>query len=609
MKYLPIAFSFFLFFSCKQRDDKAIETVVTPVWQPLPAPETYLSNWRTDSNVIIHTLSDPDNLHPVNGNSLSRLELNLYLHCSLLQTDLRTSEMRPGLCTSLPKVSDDQLELTFELRPGPHWDNGTPVTAADVIFTAKASKCPLVNNPASKPYFENVKNIIPDAVNSRKFTVVMKKPYFQNIGIWCDYPIIQRAFYDSSNVLSRYTFAQFDDPVFNLSQNKDIMQWAEWFNSRPSGTDPSMLSGAGPYTVEKWEPGQYITLRLKPQHWTHRSENYWEKSYPPKLIFRLNRDAAAQQLAFLGQEFDGGSSLSARTLFELRKDSAFNANYHSAFINTYCYTYIALNTKPSANHHIALSDKAVRKALAYAVPVERVIQMVNKGVNKRIAGPVSFLKKSCDTTLILLPYDPAKAGDLLQLAGWKDSDKDGIRDKVIDGKKLQLTLELAYLSVQPEWKEMAIIISEGLAQAGVKVIANGFDFPVWLDKLATHDFDMAMGAWNSTAMPDDFSQLWSLTSYKDNGPNYTGFGNAESEALIDSMNVIMDDAQRIPLERKLQRIIYDEQPYIFLYGLVRRSVIHKRYSGAGFFAERPGILYNTLRVDLSGVKNTADVKP
>ena len=230
--------------------------------------------------------------------------------------------------------------------------------------------------------------------------------------------------------------------------------------------------------------------------------------------------------------------------------------------------------------------------------------MVNKGVNKRIAGPVSFLKKSCDTTLALIPFDPVRAGELLEQAGWKDSDNNGVRDKLIEGKRKQLEIELAYLSVQPEWKDMAIIISEGLARAGVKVNANGFDFPVWLEKLTTHDFDMAMGAWNSTAMPDDFSQLWSTTSYITNGPNYTGFGNAASDALIDSINVIMNDEERKPLERRLQRIIYDEQPYIFLYGLVRRSVIHKRYHNAGFFAERPGILYNTLRVDLSGIKNT-----
>jgi peptide/nickel transport system substrate-binding protein len=350
-----------------------------------------------------------------------------------------------------------------------------------------------------------------------------------------------------------------------------------------------------------------VSLQLKKQHWSHRSSNYWEKSYPPKLIFRLNRDAAAQKLAFLGQEFDASSSLSARTLFELQQDSNFNANYHSAFINTYGYTYIALNTKPSASHHIAIADKHVRRALAYAVPVDQIIQMVNKGVNKRVAGPVSFLKKSCDTTLALIPFDPVKAGQLLAQAGWIDTDNNGVRDKTINGKRKQLEIELAYLSVQPEWKEMAIIIAEGLAQAGVKVNANGFDFPVWLEKLTTHDFDMAMGAWNSTAMPDDFSQLWSTTSYTSNGPNYTGFGNASSDALIDSINVIMDDEERLSLERRLQRIIYEEQPYIFLYGLVRRSVIHKRYDGAGFFAERPGILYNTLRVNLSGIKNTVAV--
>jgi len=68
--------------------------------------------------------------------------------------------------------------------------------------------------------------------------------------------------------------------------------------------------------------------------------------------------------------------------------------------------------------------------------------------------------------------------------------------------------------------------------------------------------------------------------------------------LIDSINHTLNIEHRIVLEKKLQKIIYDEQPYIFMYGLVRRCVIHKRFDNAEFYAERPGILYNIL--NLSG---------
>jgi peptide/nickel transport system substrate-binding protein len=401
---------------------------------------------------------------------------------------------------------------------------------------------------------------------------------------------------------------QFDDSTFNARAFPELVKWSEWFNTVPGGTDPAIISGAGPYRVDKWEPGQFISLQLKQKHWTFNSVNYWEKSYPTQIIYHLNRDASSQLLAFKGQEYDASTSLSARTLLDLQSDSAFTANYHSAFINTYGYTYIALNMKPLPGRTTILTDKAVRKALAYAVPVDQIIQVVNKGVNQRVAGPVSFLKSSCDTSLALIPFNPQKAGELLAAAGWTDSDKDGFRDKMVKGKKVKMQLQLAYLSIQTEWKEMAIMIREGMAQAGVEVVATGYDFPVWLEKGNTREFDMLMGAWNNSAMPDDFAQLWSSSSFTDGGINFTGFGTPESDALIDSINVRMLDTERLPYELRLQKILYDEQPYIFMYGLVRRSICHRRFSGAAFFAERPGILYNTFRV-LPGNKPVAETTP
>lgn len=596
-------------FSCSKKKKSAATTSgSTLVWQKLPDPDSFNEAWKNSQEVRVQTINDPDNLHPVNGTSQTRTELNLYLHVSLLQTDLRTSEIRPGLCVALPAISSDQLSLTFELRKEPLWDDNTPITAADVIFTTKASKCALVNNPSSRPYFENIKDIIPDPVNSRKFTVIMKHAYFQNMGIWCDYPIIQRVKYDSLNILRNYSLPQLDDSVFNSQPHADLKSWADWFNSAPAGTDPSAVSGAGPYKIDKWEPGQFISIRLKEKHWSHTSPNYWEKSYPHEIIFHLNRDVSSQLLAFKGQEYDASTVLSAGTLLDLQKDSLFNTNYHSAFINTYGYTYVGLNCKPVETRSQALRDKQVRKALARSIPVEQIIKVVNKGVNRRVAGPVSFLKSSCDTTLKLISYTPEETASMLEAAGWTDNDKDGVREKLINGKKQKLQLELVYLSIQNEWKEMAIMIKESMAKAGVEIIATGCDLPVWLGKMNSREFDMLMGAWNNTAMPDDFSQLWSTKSYLDGGLNFSGFGNAESDALIDSINVKMLADERRPLELKLQKIIYDEQPYIFMYGLVRRSVCHKRFKGASFYAERPGILYNTLQI-LPGNKSVVQTSP
>jgi peptide/nickel transport system substrate-binding protein len=594
--------------SCYKKEEIKQIVKETPVWLPLADTQSWQADWKTDSVVYVQTNNEPDNLHPVTGTSQARSELNLYLHVSLLQTDLRTSEIRPGLCIDLPAISNDQLNLSFELRNDPTWDDGSPITAADVIFTIKASKCALINNPSTKPYFENIKDIIPNAVNSKKFMVQMKRPYFQNVAIWCDYPIIQRKIYDPENVLSHYSIPQFDDSTFKAEKEVSLVKWADWFNSYPAGTDVNVVSGAGPYKLSKWEPGQYLVLELKQKHWSHQSKNYWEKSYPKQIVYQLNKDAASQMLALKGQEYDVTTTLSASSLLDLKKDSSFNKNYHSAFVNTYGYTYIALNMKPHPGRNVALMDNKVRRALALSVPVQQMIDVVQKGVNKRVSGPVSFLKSSFDSSLSLIPFNPTAAAKLLNDAGWVDNDKDGIREKMMDGKKVKLSLELAFLSVMPEWREMAIMIKEGMTKSGVDVQLASLDVPVWMEKMNTRDFDMLMGAWNNTALPEDYSQLWSTNSFSNGGINFSGFGNDMSDALIDSMNVEMNAEKRKVLELKMQRIIYDEQPYIFLYGLVRRSVCHKRFSGASFYAERPGILFNSFQVN-PGVRNVAEVNP
>jgi hypothetical protein len=248
-------------------------------------------------------------------------------------------------------------------------------------------------------------------------------------------------------------------------------------------------------------------------------------------------------------------------------------------------------------HPMILNDVNVRKAIAYSSQIDNMIKVVNKGINKRVAGPVSPLKKECNQDLQLIPFDITKANTLLEKSGWIVNKKTGIREKKINNQIVQLNLELAYLNTIPDWKEMAMIISEGMKQAGIKINLAAYDYPTWLEKLTTHDFDLAMGSWNTSSFPEDYSQLWSTASHTGNGSNYSGFGNAASDSLIYCIAKETDIVKKINLEKKMQQLIYNEQPYVFMYGLVRRCVLHKRFSNARFYAERPGIIYSPLKLN------------
>ncbi len=566
-------------------------------FEEMPNSTKMESDWSKSNIVFVHILAEPDNLHPTNGTSQTRAELFLYLHAGLLRTDLRSGLIQPGICTSLPQISSDQKSLTFNLRDDVKWDDGSPVTSDDVSFTVKASKFKLTNNPSNKFYFENVKEVIMDASNKKRFTIIMNQVFVQNVAMWCDYPIIQRKVYDPSFVLSATSFDVLNDTSSHPELDKNLSNWADGFNSVGSGANVNTICGLGPYKLISAETGSSWVLQRKENHWSNNSSSYNEKSYPQKIIFKVNQEPVSQKLEFLSQKIDGSGYLGTRLLFDLQNDSSFNRNYHSKFIDTYGYTYIAMNMHPDGiKHGSCLNDLNVRKALAFAARIDDMIKVVNKGVNKRVPGPVSPLKKESNSALKIIPYNIKKTIQLLDKEGWVDADNNGVREKIINGKKTELIIELAYLSVIPEWKEMATIIAEGMKPAGIKIVAIGYDYPMWLLKVTTHDFEMAMGAWNTTSLPEDYSQLWSTNSYLNQGSNYTGFGSAFTDSLINAISTTMDNDKRMKLEFQMQQAIYDQQPYIFLYGLVRRCVMHKRFAGVEFYAERPGLLYNHVQL-------------
>jgi peptide/nickel transport system substrate-binding protein len=122
-----------------------------------------------------------------------------------------------------------------------------------------------------------------------------------------------------------------------------------------------------------------------------------------------------------------------------------------------------LNTRPDGvKHKKIFTEKMVRRAMAMLTPVDDINTVINMGKNTRIAGPVSPLKEEYNKDLKLIAFDIEGAKKLLDQAGWKDTDGDNIRDKVIDGEKVKFEFDLAFLTTQVQWKDIASMISEAM---------------------------------------------------------------------------------------------------------------------------------------------------
>ena len=206
------------------------------------------------------------------------------------------------------------------------------------------------------------------------------------------------------------------------------------------------------------------------------------------------------------------------------------------------------------------------------------------------------MKKEYNNDLPLLQPDLEGAKQLLEEAGWTDTDGDNVRDKVVDGQKLSFEFDLHYMTTTVGWRDEAQIIAESLYEAGLKCNIVPLDFAVHYDRARNHKFDAMLAAWAGSSVPEDFTQIWHTSSWASKGSNFTGFGNAESDALIDSLKYELDMDKRIPMTRKLQEMIYEEQPYVFLFASTRRNVIHKRFGNADMYFERPGVLINNWQL-------------
>lgn len=570
----------------------------------------FLPSWSKENILVYNVVGEPDELHPTNGIMVYRGEIMGYTQVYLIGTDFETLTLRPIAVKAMPTISENGKEYTYEVRNDIKFDDGSTLSVEDIIYTYKANKCPLTNNPSAKTQVENLLDIVVDKKNPNVFTIIMKEKHIQNISFLVEFPIMQRTFFDPKNVLANYSFAQFNDKEFKADEHKDLNDWAAEFNSAKYSRNPKYTVGAGAYRLEKWDAGQSITLVRKENHWTKGTDKKYYTSYPEKIIFKLNKDPNSQMLEFKAQTLDASTSLSNKTVLELQADSNFNANYNSRFTDTYNYGYIAMNMKPDGIKHKKLFvDKKVRRAMALLTPLDDMNRINNKGKNKRITGPVSFLKPEYNTDLKLIPFDIEAAKKLLDEAGWKDTDGDNIRDKMIDGEKVKMEFMLGYFTTSVEWKDVAKQVAEQMYKAGVKAILEPLDPSVMVEKASSHNFDMFIASWAGNVFPEDYTQLWHTSSWASNGSNFTGFGNAETDALIDSIKYTLDPAKSIPMLKRFQAIVYEEQPYVFMFAGLRRNIIHKRFGNQEMYFERPGVWLSNLRLlsnDGASMKVSAD---
>jgi peptide/nickel transport system substrate-binding protein len=437
----------------------------------------------------------------------------------------RDLKLVPELAESFA-ISEDQLTVSFKLRPNLTWEDGAPFTARDCLFTWKLMSDPQTPTPYGEPFTQIETAIAPDDLT---FVVTYKRPMAQAISTW-----------------------GFDIMPRHLLENRDLAE-------SPLARKPV---GVGPFRLTDWEVGQRIILSA--------SENYFRgRPYLDGLITRIIPDMATQMLELKTKALDQ-MVLTPDQWLEAQDDPQLKENYNFFRYPSFAYTYLGFNLLDPR-----LADVRVRRAIALALDKEEIVEGVVLGFGQPANGPFKPGTWAHNPKVKPYPYDPKQAKALLAKAGWTDTDKDGYVDK--NGQRFVLTIMTNQGNKIRE--QTGLVIQARLKEVGIEVKLRIVEWAAFLKEYVEKKaFEAIILGWTIPQDPDLFD-VFNSQKTKPGELNFISYSNPEVDRLIDEGRFTMDQAKRKVAYDRIQEILRDDAPYVFLYVPDTMEAISKRVIG------------------------------
>jgi peptide/nickel transport system substrate-binding protein len=460
------------------------------------------------------------------------------------------------------EVTDDYKTFTIYLRKGVKWhpvsgvDLNDPryawlnvdheLTAHDFVFHFDMIKHPQVQNGFAKSYYEQLESW--KALDDYTLEVRWKKTEEGNVEQTLQTP----------TPLPRFLFAYAEDgtPIPEATLGLALNQ--HWYNNRG-------LVGTGPYRMVGYTPGNQIRLE--------RNEEYYGELPAIKSIrYPIYTDRTQTVLKLKSGELSFGQLRSGQYREEVLQYQSLpeaqrppnnpftNGTIKCDVVDQTSYTYIGWNTNNSL-----FVDRRVRNAMTLALNRQEIISKVFSGLATIARGPFLESSNFLAPEIKPLPFDLKQAASLLKEAGWADTDGDGLLDIAAGGKRKAFEFTLLTSGTSPEWASAANIYKEDLLSIGVKMNVDAAEWSLMQKRMEEKKFDAVTGGWALPWSTDPY-QIWhSSQADVPKGSNTVGFRNKEADALIESLRVTLDPAQRARKLQDFHRILHREQPYTFVY--------------------------------------------
>ncbi len=234
------------------------------------------------------------------------------------------------------------------------------------------------------------------------------------------------------------------------------------------------------------------------------------------------------------------------------------------------------------NERAWFRDPTVRRALGHAFRAQSLLSELGGGLGRRISGPLARSSPFYDPSVPLVAFDLPRAAEMLDAAGWIDSDGDGVREKTEGGRTVRLDFTLLVASQNTLWQEFAQRYADDLARVGVRMRLRGLPLPELIERGRSGRFDAAFLGWGGGPDPN-YGQLWhsGLIDHPAGG-NWARLADPEIDDLIEQLAGEFEGARRVELGRSIHRRLADLAPVIFFYSPRSACFWSRRLRGVSF---------------------------
>lgn len=487
-----------------------------------------VSQYPTTFNPLTEASVAQSYIHGMTLRPITIFDHEWRLACSLC-VEIPTFENGMAKREPLPDGSEG-VAVTYRLQPDATWGDGTPVTSEDIIFTWEVGKDPRTGAIGGEG-FRRILSI--EAIDSKTFTVHL-----------------DRVTYDYNAFGLAPLPAHIERPLYEQDPGSYNTRTA--FDNDPA--NPGL--GFGPYRIAQVKPGNEVVLEPNPT---------W---YGKKPVFeRIRVITVASTSTLEANLLSGAIDMIAGELgLQIDQGLAFEqrhaTDYKVLFPAGLFYEHIDLNLD-----NPVLADRRVRQALLFGIDRQQLVDRLFAGRQPVATSPVSPLDSREAKDLPAYPYDPERAAQLLDEAGWTLGE-DGLRH---DAKGDTLTLKFVTTAGDRTRELVQQVLQAQWRALGVEVrIDNQAPRVLFGRSLRDRQFgDLALFGW--IAAPDSDQRTILHTEgipTVDNGyagQNYTGYSNPKMDELLDEMEGELDPAKRAEISGEIQRLYMTDLPVLPLY--------------------------------------------